>query len=360
MKPLLFFLFLYLALPCHASIEKPKSYLPQGILQLDDYFSHHLLVAEKSTHRLYLFSNDGSHPRLLKVYPMATGKKTGDKIYRGDHRTPEGVYRLYQFLPHQNLMKTHGEEGKIYGVGAFVLNYPNPIDHQKGKSGSGIWLHSTNDESRIGKGLDSRGCIVTFNSHLIEISKYIELHRTPFIVVHDLTWLDKKTWQRKRDELQKMISTWLQAWQSEDLKTYLDSYHQDFKDPIRGNLPRFKYYKKRIFQKPGTPQISIDHLGLLQSKDYVVATFRQSYTSDTVKDVGKKTLYLKRDQFYHWKIIAEVWSKAGIHPNTKEAMAFRPSMRFFETDQPSQILGSYLVKAHEKGRSPTSPEDPSP
>ena len=68
------------------------------------------------------------------------------------------------------------------------MNYPNIIDKRSGKTGGGIWLHSTNDETRIEKGLDSRGCIVTTNKELIEISNFIELNKTPIIVVENINF----------------------------------------------------------------------------------------------------------------------------------------------------------------------------
>ena len=165
----------FLFFPC-LSTALFADYRPSSLLLLDDYFSHHIIIAEKSTHTLHLYRNDKGTPVHLKSYKMATGKKPGDKIFQGDHRTPEGIYFITDFIPRQELLDRYGKEGEIYGVGAFVTNYPNPIDHLEKKTGSGIWLHSTNDETRIEKGLDSRGCVVTANQHLIDISSY---HRTP-------------------------------------------------------------------------------------------------------------------------------------------------------------------------------------
>src|SRR5690606_14603542 len=95
--------------------------MPAPLMLLDDVFSHHVLVAEKSTHQLHLFQNDGGKPKLIRSFQMATGKKSGDKIFQGDHRTPEGVYQLTEFLTHEDLIKRHGKAGEIYGVGAFVM-----------------------------------------------------------------------------------------------------------------------------------------------------------------------------------------------------------------------------------------------
>ena len=90
----------YAILPASASIPTkmkdnslPKIF-PEALMYLDDFFSHHILIAEKSTHQLHLFKNKGSYPEHIKTYQMATGKKAGDKLFQGDHKTPEGIYNL--------------------------------------------------------------------------------------------------------------------------------------------------------------------------------------------------------------------------------------------------------------------------
>ncbi len=314
-----------------------QGFYPEVLLHLDSYFSHHVIIAEKSTHQLHLFQNNMGTPKLIQSYKMVTGKKAGDKQYQGDHRTPEGVYFFTDFLTRASLLKKHGEQGKIYGVGAFVMDYPNPMDNLDAKTGNGIWLHSTNDETRIDKGLDSRGCVVAANKDLIDIARYIQLHRTSIIVVHELKYLNQKAWQTKKTELQMMVDNWLKAWQEEDLNSYIGHYHPLFRDPTRGRLSHFRNYKREIFRRPGRPKVEAKNISILTNGDYATVTFRQFYQSNTIQDLGKKTLYLKRDPFYHWKIVSERWSKRGI--NSEDAsLAFRPSMRFFKTENPQAIL----------------------
>lgn len=325
--------------------------LPAPLLHMDQFFAHHVIVAEKSTHNLYLYGHKDGSPQLLKKYQMATGKKAGDKIFQGDHRTPEGVYYLTEFLTHQDLLNRHGKQGEIYGVGAFVLNYPNPIDTKEGKTGGGIWLHSTNDETRIEKGLDSRGCIVTANSDLIDIARYIELNRTPIIVVHEMGYLNQERWQSKREKLLKTVNEWAQAWRNEDFDTYINSYHKDFDDPKKGGLSAYRTYKRAVFSQPGKPEVQISDLSILQAGEYVMATFKQEYKSNTIEDVGRKTLYLKQDEYYNWKIVSEKWSKHGIltedDPNhaSNQVASFVPSQRFFENTNPKAILGDRLLNS---------------
>lgn len=314
---------------------------PSVILKTDNYLTHHVIVAEKSTHKLYLFENDQGNSKLVKTYQMATGKKAGDKYFQGDHRTPEGIYEFSDFLTHEDLINRHGEEGKIYGVGAFVMNYPNPMDERKSKTGSGIWLHSTNDETRIEKGLDSRGCIVTANKHLIDIARYIELNKTAIVVVHEMSYLNKDAWILKYNNINDTVQGWRDAWANEDLNKYISYYHpQEFRDDNRGGINGFKAYKRAVFNNPGAPEIRMENISILQAGDYALVTFVQEYKSNTIEDTGKKKLYLKQDEFYNWKIVGEYWTKNGIdeEKTPEAAISFQPSMRFFKSTKIEDYL----------------------
>jgi murein L,D-transpeptidase YafK len=325
-----------------------EDFLPTSLLMLEKNFSHHVVVAEKATHSLYLYSNENGLPSLIKKYPMATGKKAGDKIFQGDHRTPEGIYFFTDFLTHQDLLDRHGKQGQIYGVGAFVMNYPNPIDAKAGKTGGGIWLHSTNDETRIDKGLDSRGCVVATNLDLIEMSKFLELNRTPIIVVHNMEYLTKSSWLKERSKLNDTLEQWLTGWQNENTKLYFDSYHKDeFFDKFRGNYNQFKQYKRAVFNGPGKPNVEVEDVSIFKVKDYAVISFKQIYNSKTISDIGRKTLYLKKDSYYNWKIVNETWTKSGIKNAADAQVAFQPSMRFFKDNNPESILGADFVKREE-------------
>lgn len=306
------------------------AYYPASVLLLDDYFTHHVFVAEKSTHKLHLYKNKKGIPHLEHTWQMATGKKAGDKLYQGDHRTPEGIYHFYQFIPHETLMQRYGKEGRRYGAGAFAMNYPNPVDRRKRKTGNGIWVHSTNEETRIEKGLDSRGCIVISNNDLKEFSLYMELHRTPIVVVQNILYLTESIWSKQQKEIRDFITSWLEAWKKEDLEGYIRHYHpKKFYDSHRGRIKSFSTYKKNLFSSSGTPHIEISHLNIMTADDYSVATFRQNYRSNRIDDTGHKRLYLQKDDYYNWKIVAEVWSSKGVGP---VEISFRPSVRFLKNE----------------------------
>lgn len=307
---------------------------PSPLVALENFFGHHVLVAEKSSHQLFLFRNDNGNPKLIKTYQMATGKKAGDKSYQGDFKTPEGVFKFTEFLSKEKLLSRYGKEGEIYGIGSFVMNYPNLMDLKRSKTGGGIWLHSTNDETRIEKGLDSRGCLVAHNENLKEISKYIELNKTHVIVVQELKYVSKNVMEATRRNVTKSINEWAAAWMEEDLNKYLSYYDKNnFFSHVNSTFSKFKWYKKNVFARPGQPKVRVKSLSLLKADDYMVAIFLQDYESKTIKDIGVKTLYLKQNNSYEWKIVSESWSK---YNHKSETVAFVPSLRFFGSEDGKQ------------------------
>jgi murein L,D-transpeptidase YafK len=319
-----------MALTLFTNICFGQSLLPGNMIKLDTFFSHHVLIAEKSTHKLHVFENKEGRPELVKTYLMTTGKNTGNKSFSGDFRTPEGIYFIQEFLTRETLLKRYGKEGEIYGVGAFTLSYPNPMDAGQGKSGGGIWIHSTNDETRIEKGLDSRGCIVTYNNDLKEISQYLELNRTQVIVVQDMHFIKEETHQSIKKNIEEALNSWIDAWKKKDIEVYLSHYSKtDFKDKTHFNYARYAAYKKSVFSNPGTPKINATDFSILMNDQYVTVVFKQDYQSATINDIGMKTLYLKKDDYYKWKIVSESWSKIGPNPNPNPNSEFKPSMRFF-------------------------------
>lgn len=302
------------------------NYLPSNILMMDPKFSHHVILVEKATHKLHLYENNNSVPRLIKSFNTATGKFKGDKSTNGDHKTPEGIYTIYEFLSKQELLRRHGKYAEIYGSGAFPMDYPNFIDQREGKGGGGIWLHSTDDDNRIYKGLDSRGCVVVQNQDLKEISQYIQLDHTPVIVVQDVFFLSNTTWERNRTDISQAVQRWSKAWQNKDFETYINSYDSNkFYDKKHGNFNSYKAYKKAVFSRPDTPQIKLDFISIFATKEYAVVHLQQDYKSAIINDIGKKTLYLKKDQNYDWKIVGEVWTQVE-----DNMVAFTPSKKFFK------------------------------
>lgn len=311
-----------------------ESYLPSELYLLDSKFTHHVILVEKSSHTLHLYKNNNGVPELLKVFSVATGKFRGNKFVRGDHKTPEGIYTLQKFHASGELISKYGDYGKIYGAGAFTTNYPNVFDRRAGKTGGGIWLHSTDDNARISKGLDSKGCVVVVDEDLKAISQYIDLKSTPMVIVENISYESEQTWKNNREELKAMLGQWMKAWQEKDFDKYINSYSKtDFYDSSKGNYIGYKNYKKLIFSRSDKPIINFSNISILHQKNHAVVHLQQDYSSDLIQDVGRKTLYLKKDENYDWKIIAEHWSKLDLEQRN---LAFVPSMRFFKEETKEQ------------------------
>lgn len=304
-----------------------SEYLPEVIYQLDERFAHHVLVVEKSTHTLYLYKNSDGKPQLFKTYKIATGKITGDKEVQGDKKTPEGIYFFNRFRPGSELVSSYGKQGLIYGAGAFTMNYPNIIDRIKGKTGGGIWLHSTDDDNRVSKGLDSKGCVVATDADIKDISQYIDIENTPIIVTQNLRFLSYQAWETNKNNLLGTIEKWASAWKTKDFNTYINQYSRtNFYSKTKGGYNSYKRYKRRVFARKDKPEIIFRNISVLNFNHYAVITLEQDYSSATINDIGKKVLYLERNDKYQWKIISEGWEK--INP---EYISFVPSLKYFPT-----------------------------
>ncbi|MCB9091173.1 MAG: L,D-transpeptidase family protein [Halobacteriovoraceae bacterium] len=299
-----------------------------NLIQLDPLFTNYVLLVEKKNLKIHIYKNNHGTPERVASFPIATGKVPGDKFIEGDKKTPEGVYQLYRFYNANELIQMYGDYGKIYGIGAFVLNYPNTYDSKLGKTGGGIWLHATDDDSRIEKGLDSRGCVVVTGENLKKISHYINLDlKTPIIVTEDIQYWDDKTFTNYKAELNNFVNNWVKTWQEQDLQGYLSHYSQNLYRPRQGSFQAFSTYKKNVFNNTKDAQIAMHNVSILKHKDYAVIKMKQSYRSNLLDDTGLKTIVVKRNRNYKWEIIEESWSRIN---KSDSELAFTPSLRYFK------------------------------
>jgi murein L,D-transpeptidase YafK len=125
----------------------------------------------------------------MKVYPIVLGiASLGPKVYQGDLRTPEGVYRIASKRPHARWSRF------------MLLSYPNPQDrdryamalsegrvpivdgHAPGIGGA-VGIHGTDREDSNVRGDDwTWGCISLMNQHIAELYDLIPIG-TPVLIV---------------------------------------------------------------------------------------------------------------------------------------------------------------------------------
>lgn len=289
-------------LQAHLQAVDPDK-VPLPLLQLGPTIKRALLV-DKSQHRLYLFERqqEDQPPQLIRDFYTSTGKLEGNKQKAGDLRTPEGVYFITSHIADDKLPDK-------YGVGAFPLDYPNPLDQRQGKTGDGIWLHGTDRIYYSRPPLDSEGCVVLTNLDLQAVSPFITIGSTPLIIAERLTWVDRQTWLNTRQEIMATLETWRTDWESLNVDRYLGHYAVDFWNDTF-NLQRWKEHKSRVnqgktFQKVALADVSLFTYPVVPSgEQMVLASFRQNYQSNNFNSETSKHMYLTKNK-NRWQIFYE-------------------------------------------------------
>jgi murein L,D-transpeptidase YafK len=197
--------------------EAPRPPAELFIVFENEQEPEYAVVVDKSKQRLHVFEYNGGFREMFQM-PCSTGELSGRKTLAGDKKTPEGVY----FFVKQHLQR---DLAPIYGSRAFPIDYPNFMDRRAGRSGSAIWLHGTNKPL---KPRDSNGCIVMRNRDIDRLSGYITLHRTPIIIVGELSEIRPGPSIAHRESVMKRLRLWKTALERGTYHDFLAPYHPDY------------------------------------------------------------------------------------------------------------------------------------
>ncbi len=260
-----------------------------------------LVLVEKNSRTLFLLRSVQGKLTLAKAYPCIVGKNIKDKAKVGDMATPEGIYFFVEFVPGSKLPKN-------YGMGAFVLNYPDFLDKKEGKTGEGVWLHGHDPNKRLDEVQSTKGCVVMDNDALRELSTVIKLGTTPIVIVDRLAYRSADNQKRVAQDIITFINAWQKAWEAVDMKKFLRFYSRDFRAPDGTDLETFGQRKEQVSKGKKFIQIRLDRKAVLLSQkdqgDMAVVRFRQIYRSNNFNGVSIKSLYLKKGQ-KGWQIVGE-------------------------------------------------------
>ncbi len=228
-----FFAVVFFFAEARAGKDIKKEYLAYNIIKLAK--GQKALLVVKSTPALYVI-NDRLGTQ--EAYRAISGKAKGDKQRRGDLKTPEGTYFFVESIDGKKLPSR-------YGVLAVVTDYPNPIDRQAKKTGSGIWLHGTDDPPRLERPRDSKGCVVALDSDVLKIARFIEIGRTPVIVVENLKKGSLENTSRiEKDILGYMLAKgFLKAEEENDLSIF--RHKGGFVATVARDTKTARYYIKK-------------------------------------------------------------------------------------------------------------------
>jgi murein L,D-transpeptidase YafK len=274
----------------------PSNTLPSQFLALSER-NKHAIAVDASRSRLYLFENSITGVRLIADYYISVGKLGIEKKVEGDQRTPLGVYYITGSLNPTSLVD-------FYGVGALPINYPNPLDVKRGKTGSGIWLHGTPSEqfSRAPKASD--GCVVLANPDLNYILNSVSSRTTPVVIADRLNWVPKNTLDTEKASFNTALMAWRQAKAQGDNAKLIAFYTPDFSNYGK-NLAQWSNALAAELDKLKGRDITLTNINMMRwtdQNDTMVVTFDEVI-------VGKQTGVTKRQYWIRdgktWKIFFE-------------------------------------------------------
>ena len=181
----------------------------------------HAIAVDASRARLYLFENTPQGLRLVADYYASVGKLGIDKNVEGDLKTPLGIYYVTNTLDPNSLQD-------LYGAGALPINYPNPYDLRRGKTGSGIWLHGVpqGQFARAPKATD--GCVAISNPDLQDVLKRVEIRTTPVVILPKIDWINPAQTNADVAAFDRNFAAWRSAKLAGDLERTMAMYQSDF------------------------------------------------------------------------------------------------------------------------------------
>ncbi len=274
----------------------PAGAVPAQFLRLSPAIRHAIAI-DASRARLYLFQNDAAGPKLIADYYISVGKLGIEKAEEGDQRTPLGVYFITTNLDPKSLKD-------FYGVGALPINYPNPYDARRGKTGRGIWLHGTPPDqfARAPKATD--GCVVLANPDLERIIRTVQIRTTPVVIAPALRWVAPAAAQAEARHFDQVLRAWRDAKASGDAVRLLAFYTPDFTVDGKTLAESTPLLKVELSRARGRDIVlkDVSVLRWTDSADTMVVTFDE-VPAGARSGVTKRQYWVR--QGAQWKIFFE-------------------------------------------------------
>jgi L,D-transpeptidase YnhG len=262
----------------------------------------HAIAIDPSRARLYLFENTAAGVKLIADFYMSVGKLGIDKSIEGDLRTPLGVYFVTNTLDPNSLKD-------LYGAGALPINYPNPYDLRRGKTGSGIWLHGvpSNQFARAPKATD--GCVAVSNPDLQRILSTVAIRSTPVVIAPKLDWVPQAAPHPEANAFDAVWEQWRSAKASGDLTRTMAFYTPDFNSYGKTVMDWSAVVKNDIALAKGKPAHIKDQSVLYSPENAqnatMVVTFSEVRAGNTSAPVKRQYWLRSPATQNQWKIFFE-------------------------------------------------------
>ena len=269
-------------------------------LSSHDYGPKRIVAVDKTDQTLIMLERK-SPLREVRRFPCTTGQAIGDKLVEGDLRTPEGVYFVGYKIKRQL-------DWGLYGNLAYSLNYPNPIDRIKGKTGGGIWIHG---RGKTFVPRDTRGCVALKVPDMRDVSSAFA-YGMPVVIAGDVEWTqdageDGTVAQNLADEL----NSWAGAWQGRS-DSFFDHYNPALMTLSEGkDFGGFIRHKKNVFAAKPWIHVMVDNIQAIPGPDYWVTVFDQYYRTPGMVSTTGKRFYWQRDAEGQWRIVGREYVPAS-------------------------------------------------
>ena len=284
----------------HESSPAHQAKLPQNILYLADDQPYAILVDQLNS-RIYVYRNVNGEPVLETDYFTTIGLKGYGKQRRGDQKTPIGIYHVTRYIDGQQLPD-------LYGEGAFPINYPNTWDRRMKRTGDGIWIHGTPSHTYNRSPWASDGCIVVSNPDFLHIGEYIDADiSTPVIVAKQVNWISRDEWQAQRESAMKLMTNWLDDWESLNHDRYRSHYSRTELNASGRAFKAWDAYKRRVNSNKSHVQVEYQNLSIFTypgEENLLLMQYDQKYRSSNINvDSSKEIFWRKSDT--SWQIVHE-------------------------------------------------------
>lgn len=285
----------------HLNIGAHYDEVPAAIIKLAPQ-QQYAIIVDLSNNRLYLFANENGLPRLVGDSYATIGRNGAGKRTAGDKRTPIGIYTITTFYGGDSLPG-------LYGTGAFPLNYPNPLDERRGRTGYGIWLHGVPRSTYSRAPRASNGCVAIANDVFQWLGQYVDPGQTPVILVKKLQWLRKDEARGRRAAIMARLNGWEESWQAIDMQQYLTYYASGFTTFDGVGKAAFAEHKYSVNAHKTSISVDIRQLSIFRypgtDEPMLKLSFQQYYNSSNFDWRGVKVQFWQRGEGGKWRIALE-------------------------------------------------------
>ncbi|RST51702.1 murein L,D-transpeptidase family protein [Variovorax sp. DXTD-1] len=259
-----------------ALLERPPAgTVPSQFLALS-MRSRYAIAVDASRSRLYLLENSDKGLKLVADYYVSIGKSGIDKAMEGDARTPLGVYYITSSLDPKSLRD-------FYGAGALPINYPNPYDVRRGKTGGGIWLHGTPSQQFARAPLASDGCVVMANPDLKQLLRKVQIGATPVVTARSLQWVSPPQAEKEAQTFTRTITAWKEARASGNEAQLKKFYLPEFqRNSNKRSIEGFSVLRDEVEYAQGkrVQLKDVSYLHWRDGDDTMVATFGEVFEGE--------------------------------------------------------------------------------